>query len=258
MPGFYETWMGSTGFGPNWMHDAVGNAYWGVVGAMIDQQVARMKLAVRCRYPQDALAAGMSDALDEIGKDRLLPRGAAVSPGESDETDANYAARLLAAWDTWEKAGTPLGLLRELAVHGFPTGATGAMIVNHLGIAYVLDHTGQLLRSTPCAVCVNRTDLHGVIPSTLLTGFTLDARDQFFSHFMIIFLQAAGALANNTGNPVKACLNQIVRRWRCGGAIYNGAAVVPSGAGVWGWPPTDTWGDGGVWGWNGAIFIDPE
>jgi hypothetical protein len=423
----YQTWMGSTGFGPNWMHEPVGNAYWGVVGAMIDQQVARMKLAVRCRYPLEALAAGMSDALDQQGKDCLLPRGG-TTPGGTDESDAAYAARLLAKWDTWAQAGKPLGLLLALKAAGFPMGAggtpsattyylqsdgsisasvpgssgtltanvgsfsyienaagiiaasaatgvgtwwngqrpitvycridpatipggytqgyqlgcelrrgvggtiygqnfnqgaiptdgswaamslslpvsslvgpttdtvqawimatgqsvvgngahfqigyggtspttvsmpfgsitPGTMLINHLGMAYLLDGSSSLVVTQPCASCFARQNLQGTVPSPPLTGFTLDCRDQFFSHYMMLFAQPVTGLDNTAGNTVKACLNQTVARWRCAGAIYNGAAIVPTGAKVWGWPPTTRVGDAGLTvGTNGATWIDP-
>jgi len=258
MAGAYETWLSGPGFGPNWMHDPVGNAYWGVVGAMIDQQVARMKLGLCARYPANALAASMSDALDKIGRDRMLPRGG-TTPGGTDESDASYAARLANAWATWKMAGTPRGLLLALKAAGFPTGGiTGTMIINHIGIMYALDGSDNLvvIRGA-CAECLNRTDLTGAIPATKLKGFTLDERDQFYSHFVILFREAIAGLDNTAGNTVKACLNRTVALWRCGGAIYNGATIVPAGARAWGWPNTAKWGDeGAVWGDNGATWID--
>jgi hypothetical protein len=259
MAGPYETWMGGLGFGPNWMHDPVGNAYWGAVGAMIDQQVARMKLALRCRYPADALTAGMSDALDEAGKDRLLPRGG-TTPGGSNESDASYAPRLQDPWSAWAQAGKPLGLLTALKVAGFPVLDYQTVIINHIGHMFALDAGGALHLSTRNAPTqVNRTNLHGVVPPvTPLSGFTLDTRDQFFSHFVILFLAAVTGLDNTAGNVVKACLNQTVERWQTGGAIYGGAAVVPPGALVWEYPITTHWDDGYAWGDNGASFIDPQ
>ena len=424
----YQDWMSSPGFGPNWMHDPVGMAYWGVIGAAIDQQNARMITGMRSRYPLDALAAGMSGALDQQGKDCMLPRGG-TTPGAVNESDASYAARLLAKWTTWAQAGKPKGLLLALKAAGFPvtTPATnpiyylqadaslgtsapgtsgsitttvvasaggafpvanaaalisesaavgadiwqggivtatircridpatipggyvggyqigsqlqrgalgafygsgfaegaipidgswatktlsvpvtmmsgpttdtlaawfvaqaatsagngahfqiayggtiptkvqtlpalaGAMILNHIGQAYQMDASENLIVTNPCAKCVSRQDLNGDIPSPALHGFTLDCRDQFFAHFCILFLEAVAGLTNTTGNLVKACLNQTVDRWRCAGAHYNGATIVPPGARVLGWPPTVKLGDAGlVLGANGATFIDPS
>jgi hypothetical protein len=265
VPGFYEVWLASPKFGPNWMHDPVGNAYWGTVGKILDEQIGRMKLALRCHLPMEALAGGMDDALDEIGKDRLLPRGG-TTPGASDEPSETYAARLVSAWDTWALAGSPRGLLLALKAAGFPvepTGSdywtTGAFLINHLGIIYQLV-SGAITVVGVAAPCINRQRLDGTVPGNL-AGFTLDARDQFFSHFALIFNESVSGLDNTPGNHAKACLNQTVARWRCGGSIYAGAAVVPTEAKVWGWPiaPTIKWGDTGLqWGTNGAQFIDPE
>ena len=258
MAGDYEAWFSSPGFGPNWMHDPVGNAYWGTVGKIFDEQMDRMKTGLRCRNPSDALALGMSDALDQQGRDRLMPRGGTL-PGTTNETDASYADRLLHAWDAWSDAGRPKGLLVALKAAGFPTGTYGAMIINHIGIAYTLSDGGDLVVSKPCGACANRTNLQGVIPSTRLHGFTLDLRDQFFSHFLILFQVDVVGLYDNAGNYPKAALNQTVQRWRCGGAFYNGAAVVPSGKRVLGWPPTINVGDSGmVVGANQGRFINPE
>jgi hypothetical protein len=133
------------------------------------------------------------------------------------------------------------------------------MIINHIGIMYALDGSDNLLVETRGALaeCLNRTDLTGAIPATKLKGFTLDERDQFYSHFVILFREAIAGLDNTAGNTVKACLNRTVALWRCGGAIYNGATIVPAGARAWGWPNTAKWGDeGAVWGDNGATWID--
>jgi hypothetical protein len=102
-----------------------------------------------------------------------------------------------------------------------------------------------------------------VIRDTPSTVLLLRARPsgqrQFYSHYVILFLAAVTGLDNTTGNLVKACLNQTVARWNCAGAIYGGAAIVPSGAKVWEYPITTAWDDSGlVWGDNGATFIDPQ
>jgi len=145
-------------------------------------------------------------------------------------------------------------------VQGFPTGETGASIFNHIGRRYYLDE-GELVVSNPCMASFTRTDKTGVIPDPLLTGFSLDARNQFYSRFCILFLQDVPELTNEPGNAAKAILNQSVERWRQGGASYAGAAVVPvaAEAKVLGWPPEMKYGDEGlVFGDNGARFIDPR
>jgi hypothetical protein len=262
MAGAYETWFKSPGIGPNWMHDPVGQAYWGSVGKLLDDQVARMKQGIRARFPDDAAAAGMTDALFQIGQDRLLPRGGST-PGANNETLSAWATRLKNAWTTWQQAGQAHGLLTELAVQGFPMGAgtTGTSIFNHLGRRYTLDNLGNLIVTRPCANCQNRTDKTGAIPTPLIDGFTLDARDQFYACFCILFMQDVPSLTNAEGNTAKAILNQTVRRWRQGGAHYVGAAVVPqeNSAKVCGWPASMKVGGSGLTvGLNGSRFISPE
>jgi hypothetical protein len=258
--GFYESWFASPDLGPGWMKDPVGRAYWGSVGKLFDAQVSRMKTGVRARFPTDAAAMGMADALEQSGRDRMLPRGGST-PGANDEALAAWAARQEAAWTTWAKAGSAQGLLLELKAQGFPMGATGVSIFNHLGRRYYLDDAGEVVVTEPCMACPNRADKTGTLPGTPLTGFTLDARPQFFAHFCILILQDVPSLTNAAGNTAKAILNQTVRRWRQAGAHYAGASVVPTAtsAKVWGWPATLKWGDTGLnWGTNGARYIAPE
>lgn len=256
--GFYEGWFKAPGFGPNWMHDAIGDAYWGAIGKVMDQQVARLKTGIRARFPDDAAAAGMDDALELIGHDRMLPRGG-LTPGAGDEPLATWATRLKDAWTTWMMAGSARGLLWELSAQGFPSGVTGVSVCNHLGRRYYLDDDGVLVVSTPAMLCENRTAKDGQLPTPRLQGFTLDVRDQFYSHFCLLILEDIPALTNDPGNMLKALLNQSVARWRQGGAHYAGAAIVPDGAKAWGWPNTLKWGQADLtWGTNGARFIAPE
>jgi hypothetical protein len=135
-----------------------------------------------------------------------------------------------------------------------------AVIINHIGCQYLLDAGGALhFNTTNAPTQVNRKNLQGVVPGTPLSGFTLDTRDQFYSHFVILFLAAVTGLDNTEGNTVKACLNRTVAVWNCAGAIYGGAAIVPSGAKVWEYPISTKWDDVGLtWGDNGATFIDPQ
>lgn len=267
--GTYEAAFQSPTFGPGGMHDPVGNAYWGSIGKVIDDQIAKMKLAVRMSGPKGALALGATDALDELAHDRMLPRGG-TTPAGTEETDAALAARLDQAWDIWAKAGTPWGVLQQLSDAGFPVkpssaetfGSEGAFIVNHTGIMSGLrcDGTFQYEAATGNG-CVSRTQLDGTLPVSPLFGWTLDARNQFYSRWILLFLWDVPTLLNDVGDPVKACLNQICSRWNELGAHYDGCAIVPTedSAKCWGWPLTVKWGDQDlVWGSNNARFIDPE
>jgi hypothetical protein len=244
------------------MHDPVGNAYWGAVGKMFDDQVTRMKAGLRARYPGDAAAMGMTDALELIGKDRMLPRGSTTTPGAENETLANWATRQQDAWATWAMAGTPQAILTELAVQGFPIGPTGTNIFNHIGLRYYLDTDGTYVADgTSGGTCVNRVYKDGTLPSPPLAGTTLHSSDQFYSCFCVFFLQDVTSLTNDAGNQAKAILNQTVRRYRQGGAHYVGAAVndSPSINKVCGWPITRMCGETDLK-CGGAIgrFIDTE
>lgn len=252
--------MGRAGFGPNTMHGPVGNAYWGTLGRFMDQQLMQLQIALRARFPDDAAALGMEDALALLGNERKLPRGGSA-PTVQDESLADWATRLKDAWDIWALAGHALGILRELKTAGFPSGADNLLLINHIGRAHTLDENDDLVVTNPCMECANRRTKAGTLPASPLQGFTLDLRDQFFAGFTLLFLVDVPSLTNDVGNTAKARLNEIVRNWRQGGAIYKGATVFPVAADKWilGWPPDVTLGQAGlVIGDNGARVIDPE
>jgi hypothetical protein len=180
--------------------------------------------------------------------------------------------RCQAAWTTWGQhetagggAGSAKAILTQLKHAGFPvepTGSnywtTGAFLVNHNGWLYQLV-AGELTTVGQIGICLNRQDLTGAISGSTL-GFTLDARDQFYSHFCLIFLEDVVSLTD-TDCPAKARLNAVCKRWKSGSAIYNGCVVVPqeNSAICWGYPHTTLWGQADlVWGTNGARFINPE
>src|SRR5262249_12038764 len=115
------------------------SAYWGGWGAVFDDQVSKLKQAIKARMPTQA----PSDALTPLGDERQIDRG----PTESDQA---YALRLRGAWEAWARAGTPLGLLLALYYAGFP----GAVVVQQNGLAYALstplaaDPTQSLILTT--------------------------------------------------------------------------------------------------------------
>lgn len=267
----YEAFLQSTLVGPDWAHGPVWQRYWAAIGRVIDSQNALMRSARKVSQPDGAAALGMADALDRQGDDRMLPRGG-TAPNLSDESHTAYATRLKAAWTTWGQddvdgggAGSVLGILRQLKAAGFPvepTGTdywtTGALFVNHLGRVYQIVG-GALHVVGDAGICVNRQNLTGAVPGNLV-GWTLDARDQFYARFAIVFLQDVPSLVN-TPCPAKSRLNAICKRWKSGSAIYSGCSVVPQEtlAKCWGFPLETKWGDAGLnWGTNGARFIDTE
>jgi hypothetical protein len=246
MASTYVQYFQDPELGPPVMHGPNATARWTSLGAVMDNQTTKMKTAAKLRGPDFCTSIGASDALDEHGKDRLLSRGG-TTPAAIDESDAAYAARLDVAPTTWEKAGMPVGILRALKIAGFPVEptdpyywTTGVFLINHNG--RIVQLVKNELTIVGCAgPCVNRQNLLGAV-SGIMNGFTLEARDQFYSRFCLLFVQDVPTLVNTEGNPVKACLNQIVQRWRSGGADYVGAVVCPSGNFLWGWPLGATWG----------------
>ena len=268
--GAYERWLPS--LGPSWLRNRYGAGLMRSIGKMMDGQSTKLRRALAARTPDGAAAMNIPTTdgagrfignwLDKQGDDRLLPRGGSA-PATLDEADGTYAARLKNPWDTWGQdktagggAGSPLGLLNQLAVLGFPTGTTGTILVNHIGRWYAL--VGGALTWGDCMTANNRQQLDGTVPSPALKGFTLDARDQFHSHFMIIFGKDVPALTSTPNDGAAAArLNTAVKNWKTASAIYEGAVVIVSG-GVWGWPLTQKWGDSGrKWGDSTTYHIPP-
>jgi hypothetical protein len=102
---------------PPWLLRANGAKLSEAKGEAEDATIARVKEAVRVRFPSELNEA----ALYLIGRDRQIPRGA----GESGET---YAARLKAAFNAWKWAGTAKGLLE----YGLtPLGYTSVRIITN-------------------------------------------------------------------------------------------------------------------------------
>lgn len=267
----YEQYLQSMDLGPNWAHGRTWQKFWAGIGRVLDAQGALIRSAMRSRTPGGAVALGMSDALDLQGADRLLPRGG-TDPTASDEADVAYAARLRAAWTTWGQhptagggAGSVKAILTQLKLAGFPVEpvapdywTTGCFLINHVGRIYQLID-GEINVVGDTMTCVNRQNLDGTVSGTL-GGWTLDARDQFYARFCLVFVQDVASLTN-ADSPAKARLNAICKRWKSGSAIYSGCAVVPQedSAVCWGFPMITTWGQLGLnWGANGARFIEPE
>jgi hypothetical protein len=237
---------------PPWLQAKWGRAFLDAVGARMDNVVGATKEAVFARLPEFA----PSDAQDVIGADRGLPRGG----GESDE---DYGARLVDAWNIWGGDNTPLtgkgggagsarGILLQLKALGLPTGSDGATVYNHNGRYAQLDGSDEVVFGDG-PVAVNRSNLLGLVPGNL-KGFTLDWRDQFYAKFGILFPVDVPALRPNT--QLAAAINRMVDRWRQAKEHYVGAFVIEAGGG-WDWPATQTWDDGTLWNSDTVHFIPP-
>lgn len=79
----------------------------GFMAAVHDVCADGVTHATGCRFPKHA----PSDALTPLGRDRVLLRG----PGESDE---QYRARIVGAWEAWQWGGTSTGILSQLEAYG--------------------------------------------------------------------------------------------------------------------------------------------
>ena len=230
-----------------------GKAWGGVVGRQIDAILSRLWGAIYARFPDLA----PSDGLDAVGRDRRLPR----SPGEA---DASYAARLKSAFSIWRGddrplvgkgggAGSPLGLLQAIKALGLPVGTSGATVVQHNGRWFQLHaSTGVLIKGVG-SIAINRQDLTGAAPGTL-RGFTLDARDQFYARFAVIFPVDVPGLRE--GTEIGAALSRAANDWRQAKEHYVGGFVHEVGGG-WDWPVAQTWDDGSTWDSDTVHFIPP-
>jgi hypothetical protein len=94
---------------PPWLRGRWGEAWNGTVGLAMDMVAEGAMQAVKARFIKGA----PSDALPYAGTDRQIER----APGESDD---QYRARLLGAFETWRLAGTNKGITTALAVIGYP------------------------------------------------------------------------------------------------------------------------------------------
>jgi hypothetical protein len=93
---------------PPWLQEGAGGRFLGSLGEAKDDLAEAVRQAVLARMIQRA----PEDALSLIGEERRLPR----FPGEPVEA---HRARLLAAWEFWQKAGTLPGLAIWLRAMGY-------------------------------------------------------------------------------------------------------------------------------------------
>lgn len=181
-----------------------------------------------------------SDALDAMGFDRGLPRGAG-------ESDANYAARLGIAWDTWAYAGAHYGVLRALSAAGYTS--PSAIIVQDNG------RWSRLTGSAGTIADMAMGDLAACATRSNQPGWTFDNQNDFWSRFALVYTSMPTALNTPSGKTIH---NKIVNQWRPGLADFIGTYVIGSGR-IWGFAASPTTLP--VWGsftWGGtSSFIEP-
>lgn len=108
MPTFVE-WLHQ--LAPTWLQGPGGTAMTTVIGSELDRATDLVRQAVQARFPEFAPL----DGLKKLGEERGIPKA-------DWETDGDYAAYLVRAWDAWEGtdvagggAGTPASIL--IALH---------------------------------------------------------------------------------------------------------------------------------------------
>lgn len=107
---------------PPWLQGFVGSRLQYTSGIGLDS-IAQWSLeGVKAALP----GIGTPDALYLIGRDRNIDRG-------PKETDAAYATRLSAAFDTWSTAGSPTTLLQQLLAYFSPSTSTPLRLVTNQG-----------------------------------------------------------------------------------------------------------------------------
>lgn len=95
-------------YAPSWLGGAAGTLWNRVLGLMKQAVVEAAKAAVKCRFA----ATAPLDALEQLLEDRNL------DPAWR-ETETSVRARIIAAWETWQKAGTKAGMGEALELAGY-------------------------------------------------------------------------------------------------------------------------------------------
>lgn len=240
----YRDWFPS--ILPAWFRRTWGGRYAGEIGGRYDEIVNHIRQGVLARYPGairrepgGAKAIAPTDALDRIGQERRLPR----YPSESDSA---YSARLEDAYTAWAGDDTPVtgdgapagahfALLKQLSAAGFPTGSTGATIVQWNGWYAQLDGSGNLVfgASNTLMGCLSRVNKVGVRDNH--PGWMFDSADKHWSSFGLVF--PADVVSLTSGSTQHAVLNQIANTWRPAIALYRGCWILVAGK-MLGWPLT--------------------
>jgi hypothetical protein len=221
----YATWLPS--IVPHWLQRQWGGGVIEAIGEELDELLGEMVQARKAMMPARAAAASFADALVYLGAERQLDRG----PGES---NAAYGARLVAAWATWVRAGSPRALLEQIKVAGFDSAT-----------AHVVQRSGRRVR----------LDGGGNLVITDGAPWTWSAKPpEAYAEFGILFTAPQPLLTWSAGaglSQAAARLHVIAKRWRPAKADFMGTVIVNSGP-TWG---LMTWGSF-TWG-GSSTFLPP-
>lgn len=205
---------------PVWLRGPTGDAWATGFGVMLDGVADSATNAVKCRIVREA----PSDALAYIGSERNLDR----VPSES---DAQYRARLEAAWDAWSYAGTDRAIVEQLELLGL----TAVCVRNNQwtwdanagNVAYYWARFWVVLSGHGWTA--DDTWGLGTWGSSGLWGF-----------------------ASTVTTDSIAFARNVVRKWKSAHAQCVNIIAVMNG-GLWGYPVGDTWGSG-TWGGEAAYI----
>lgn len=211
---------------PPFLLEQDGDSYLRAMGDDRDAVVEFLKAGLKSRFPRFAAP----DALTAIGDERGLPR----SPTD---TDADYAERLVGAWEVWQWAGTPAGVLNAL----WDAGYTNVRLLTQRR-DYTLDGSRNLVIDT-------LSPARGFPPGP-----------SFWNTFLVWFPQpwraSWGGGVPASGSAEAESVRRLVNRWKPGHAHVAGYIATDTGH-FWGEPGLE-WGAVGLdWGSTGNVHWTP-
>jgi hypothetical protein len=205
---------------PPWLLQPQGEAWSDGTAEIKDEFAEDLLAAVQARLVELA----PWDALVLLGTERSIARA-------PDDTDAEYAARVLDAWNLWTLGGTAHGVLRAL----FDFGYRGMHLMAVNGADTSLDGSGEPVIAQ-------------------LGSWSIDATLAFWSKFQVLFTwPLPWGSVPDSGSAEVASIRRALRDWAPGFAT-SGIAVQTAAGQLWGWPRR-TWGAGGTWNNGGASVL---
>jgi hypothetical protein len=225
---------------------ATGQKYWGALGDVLDEQVDRLIAAVQARFPSKA----PTDALPYKASERQIFQG-------SGESEAAFRERLRLAWNAWDDASKPGGLLAQLWQDGY----TDCVLLTQNGLFYKLngpDPIANLTSGTEATLIAPMTsNLHPSV-AAIPTGSpwaAFDNNTECCSRFAILLpTQPSGWTAGVPTASRLADMRRTIQLWRPGKAKCVGIYALTSGR-YFHWPITTFSGITGTWAANASSVL---
>jgi hypothetical protein len=258
MAGIYETWGRSLRFSFSGLgFKAIFGAFGKVLG---DRSLDDAKAAIMERLP--GFASAPANSL--TSNDRQLVQGPS-------ETDANFAARLIAARDQWRLGSAPLGLLVQLHFAGFD----GGVLLQQNGLGWTLTGApvlADLVDLSALPSWCSRVELHtnpwippstdgkpalaaGTHPWGVFDGGMDGNGNQWCSRFFVLFPSTAPDPVLGTAANL-ARIQRVIKAWRPSKASIPGIAVCTVGR-CFDWP-VQSFDDAGALGAPTITFYEAE